>query len=250
MSGAEQCSLDIGPESRDGTTRRRFLPTPNTGGMDGGSNSRRAWVKRGGWTSSPEDSPVNPSPSPASAEHKPTTDGSGQSSPVSFAFYDPDTSSWRTFQGSLLDTEAWGTSLGTWPRAGMTRSGIAYRLRPSVPLTSVTESSWLPTPTRQSYGYNQQDSPGAAVRPSLQTMAARGMWPTPNVPGRTLKGAQDRRRDGGPSLAQVQLNSGATSGSLNPTWVEWLMGFPAGWTDLGDSATPSSRRSRSGSEDA
>jgi hypothetical protein len=22
-------------------------------------------------------------------------------------------------------------------------------------------------------------------------------------------------------------------GSLNPTWVEWLMGLPAGWTDLG-----------------
>ena len=23
-------------------------------------------------------------------------------------------------------------------------------------------------------------------------------------------------------------------GQLNPTWVEWLMGFPLGWTDLGD----------------
>jgi hypothetical protein len=32
-------------------------------------------------------------------------------------------------------------------------------------------------------------------------------------------------------------------GALNPTWVEWLMGFPLGWTDLGDSATPSSRKS-------
>ena len=25
-----------------------------------------------------------------------------------------------------------------------------------------------------------------------------------------------------------------TSGQLNPTWVEWLMGFPSGWTDLED----------------
>ena len=24
------------------------------------------------------------------------------------------------------------------------------------------------------------------------------------------------------------------SGQLNPTWVEWLMGYPSGWTDLGD----------------
>ena len=23
-----------------------------------------------------------------------------------------------------------------------------------------------------------------------------------------------------------------TGGKLNPTWVEWLMGWPLGWTDL------------------
>lgn len=28
-------------------------------------------------------------------------------------------------------------------------------------------------------------------------------------------------------------------GQLNPTWVEWLMGFPLGWTDLSASETPS-----------
>ncbi len=33
-------------------------------------------------------------------------------------------------------------------------------------------------------------------------------------------------------------------GSLNPTWVEWLMGFPLGWTVLKDWATRSSRKSR------
>ena len=37
------------------------------------------------------------------------------------------------------------------------------------------------------------------------------------------------------------------AGALNPTWVEWLMGFPLGWTALPPSATPSSRRPRSGS---
>ena len=26
-------------------------------------------------------------------------------------------------------------------------------------------------------------------------------------------------------------------GSLNPQWVEWLMGFPEGWTDLSNSET-------------
>jgi hypothetical protein len=27
-------------------------------------------------------------------------------------------------------------------------------------------------------------------------------------------------------------------GSLNPTWVEWLMGYPLGWTALEPSETP------------
>jgi len=27
------------------------------------------------------------------------------------------------------------------------------------------------------------------------------------------------------------------TGQLNPTWVEWLMGYPLGWTDLKDSET-------------
>ena len=27
-------------------------------------------------------------------------------------------------------------------------------------------------------------------------------------------------------------------GQLNPTWVEWLMGFPLGWTDLNASEMP------------
>lgn len=36
-------------------------------------------------------------------------------------------------------------------------------------------------------------------------------------------------------------------GRLNPTWVEWVMGFPLGWTVCEHSETPSSRKSRSGS---
>jgi hypothetical protein len=32
-------------------------------------------------------------------------------------------------------------------------------------------------------------------------------------------------------------------GQLNPTWVEWLMGFPLGWTDCEPSETPSSPKS-------
>jgi hypothetical protein len=70
---------------------------------------------------------------------------------------------------------------------------------------------------------------------SLATAAA--MFPTPTV--------QDASNNGGPS--QYQRNSlplnAVAGGALNPTWVEWLMGFPLGWTALDASETPSCRRS-------
>ena len=144
------------------------------------------------------------------------------------------------------------TYSGTWPRSGMTRSGTAYLLPPSVPLTSVIGSTSLPTPTTQEFehplmelesgrrltgsgrthsvvladivrfptptvaeGRNRSASSGAAIRPTLAMMARHGLWPTAN------------RWDG---LQSHGVN--AVGGSLNPTWVELLMGFPPGWTDL------------------
>jgi hypothetical protein len=43
---------------------------------------------------------------------------------------------------------------------------------------------------------------------------------------------RERYPQGGTAL------STATGGPLNPQWIEWLMGFPAGWTDLSNSETP------------
>jgi hypothetical protein len=76
------------------------------------------------------------------------------------------------------------------------------------------------------------------------------MWPTPvRRDSRSFKGAQHMASwTGAEGLAETVADVEQTrNGALNPTWVEWLMGFPLGWTDCGDSATPSSRKSRSGS---
>lgn len=66
-----------------------------------------------------------------------------------------------------------------------------------------------------------------------------GLWPTPN--------ARDHK-DTGANVDYEKIKkkcrlAGAVGGPVNPVFSEWLMGYPVGWTDLGDSATPSSRKS-------
>ena len=55
-------------------------------------------------------------------------------------------------------------------------------------------------------------------------------------------------RDGGSSTQEVFGNGSSVSGEgswwQNPTWVEWLMGYPAEYTDLKDWEILSSRKSR------
>ena len=157
------------------------------------------------------------------------------------------------------------------------QSGIVSQLAPLAPLIDGIEFGLLPTPTASQYGSNRSASSGAAVRPSLALLAK---WPTPNARdwkdtteksslavldrggqmtlGRAVhKWPTPRAIDGRPKgngprqdtlTGAINYNdAGERIGSLNPTWVEWLMGFPIGWTDLEDSATPSSRKSRSSS---
>src|SRR5205823_3553625 len=83
------------------------------------------------------------------------------------------------------------------------------------------------------------------------TVAAR-MWPTPT--SRDWKDGRkpyDRKKDGTPTQDTpkrvLAANGETANGVLNPTWVEWLMGFPLGWTDLEASVTPSSPKSQNSS---
>jgi hypothetical protein len=75
-------------------------------------------------------------------------------------------------------------------------------------------------------------------------LQAAVMLPTPIArDSRSFKGAKRSPKAQGSEPLVIQVG-----GQLNPTWVEWLMGFPLGWTDLEDSETASSPKSQSTSE--
>ncbi len=99
--------------------------------------------------------------------------GCGRSSSVSFASYDPSSRSWRTSQHSLFGGLTEFSE--TWPRAGMTRSGNAFQLRPLVRHISETGCGLLPTPCRED---SQQRGAHRGVADTLTSRLR--MLPTPN----------------------------------------------------------------------
>ena len=172
----------------------------------------------------------------------------GPSTHDSLASFDPDTSSWRTSQLSLLG--GLDEFSGTWPRSGMTRSGTAFQRAPLAPLTGGTASGLWRTPQARDWKDGNYPASNARKSPGLGTVAH---WPTPNARDGSHGGAQDpekRKAQGHAVGLDDAVYQGKGNGQLNPTWVEWLMGFPLGWTDLEASETPSSPRSQSGSEAA
>jgi hypothetical protein len=62
--------------------------------------------------------------------------------------------------------------------------------------------------------------------PNLETIVGRAQFPTPT--------AHNSKEYASPSEYNRKTPTLAThaGGKLNPMWVEWLMGWPLGWTDL------------------
>jgi len=140
--------------------------------------------------------------------------GYGQSAPVLLGSFDLDTPSLRTSETCLVESGELGLNefSGTFPRSGMMRSGTVYQL-PNLARTITEIGSGL------SANQNRK-------------------WPTPST--RDYKGGYigGRIRNGKVSWDTLDVavqhtdNQQKTNGTLNPTWVEWLMGFPIGHTDL------------------
>jgi hypothetical protein len=135
----------------------------------------------------------------------------------------------------------------------MMRSGIAYPLPTLAPLTfgtgfgsSPTHS--IPTPTASDH-IERKNTTGAlnfATNKAVSLDRWVKMWPTPEArdyKGQNSKASIQKSLTSGKNghlgqLPNAVLFRTGEAGQLNPNWVEWLMGFPIGHTDLSNSETP------------
>lgn len=219
------------------------------------------------WISSQEDSHASPIQVLGTYLEKKTQETYGRTFKESLARFDPDSYSWRTYQTSIIQLPP--QSLETWPKWGMTRRGVLYALQTLAhPIGERDGSSW-PTPTASEAEKAGLFNKGQMGN-SLVAKAKRGeLFPTPTASdgvrtnftygagNLTLKGHVmtyptptarepndvglnlDRGRYSNDTLTRKVSNQEGlkNGGRLNPEWVEWLMGWPIGWTDSEDAVT-------------
>ena len=136
--------------------------------------------------------------------------------------YDPDSHLWRTVQCSLL--EDLNDALQILPRWGMTVGGELYLRPTSEQIIDENVSGLWPTPNAWDGKRGPRSAENLATKKHQINLITAVKWATPTVCGNNnRKGASKTSGDG--LATQV-------GGQLNPTWVEWLMGWPLEWTDL------------------
>jgi len=141
----------------------------------------------------------------ATEKPAPMTATYGESSPDSYTALGPAGSSPKTCW-VFFPARGGGSSgecSGTWPGSGSMRNGACSQQQPWAHLTSGAGSLSWPTPMAN-------DAKNAGMGP--------GQLNRDGLPGALLKAGE--------------------VGKMNPAWVEWLMGFPVGWTDLEPAAMP------------
>ncbi len=185
------------------------------------------------------DSHASPIVSPGSKAAQQMTAHSGRKCIESFGKYSPLSSLARMF----LASSRWNSTRCylTWSAKVTSARRLIFRLAASTPTTYAIESGLLPTPAATQYGSNQGGGSGRVgpKRPGL-AIAAR-MIPTPTAGDAKSAGSRntaDSSANPGLSLTDfVRMDGGQgrespQPGKLNPAFVEYLMGYPPGWTDI------------------
>jgi len=158
----------------------------------------------------------------------------------------------RTLLGS--SNWAWTKYSLTWKAKATPQGRLIFQLARQAPRTSDNGSGLLHTPTAKA----NQMAPSMATRDSgswglgLGGAKPHHMWPTPttteaksdthNVQNRIDKNKQVML------CHAVRITDPKTTGSLNPMWVAWLMGYPTEYLNSVPWETASSRKSRKKSD--
>lgn len=177
--------------------------------------------------------------------------------------YDPATSSWKTHR-CLWDEDLSECSL-TLPKWGLMRDGVLLeRMTLALPTAANAAGLW-PTPNVPNGGRScahvtdwrgkSAYHNGKKVQVGLEHAARH--WPTPTAnemrttDRETLIARRERCKETakngngfGLTLGNAMTMAGETGGALNPPWVEWLMGWPLGWTALKPLATDKCRNAQ------
>jgi hypothetical protein len=116
------------------------------------------------------------------------------------------------------------------------QSGVAYAPPTSERRTGESGSSSWPTATAgdakgaRNATATRHRTPPTGIHAGHTLTDAVSLWATPTSATSRAGNGKTDKREGGPTL-NVQVNE-QIHGRLNPAWVEHLMGFPPGWTDL------------------
>jgi len=194
-------------------------------------------------------------PSPGSVKERQMTVGSGRKLLESWPKSSQPGPSLKTLLESLVLSKAWYSRICylRW-RARATKSDrLLFQLAPSTPRIEGIGCGLLGTPVSQ----DDNKTPEAHMRmkarmkggprykaTSLQVQIA--MLPTPNAFDARSENGWEMGSEGDRNKKEHTLPKavGTSRGlKLQPAFVEWMQGFPIGWTDLKHSETPLSRRS-------
>jgi len=210
--------------------------------------------------SSQVDSPVNRSVRPESREARRMTVGSGRKCSELLSKHNPLGSLLKT----LLASSTWHSTRCylTWKPKTTPRQRLYFQLAVKMPSTAETESGSLQNTSPMWATPNTMDGMNPRTGEALEKNLFRGdhanpkarrrsrsgnlreqvihpqMWPTPRssehkdcgpVGSKSHTHMLDRKY-----LCAATKESDRPTGKLNPQWVEWLMGYPIGWTDLKD----------------
>jgi hypothetical protein len=154
----------------------------------------------------------------------------------------------------LLESSKWHSTkcFLTWRPLATPQGRLLFQLAPSMPNTNETEYGLWRTPAAQEPGINPQrlesKNLGGAARHyhkktgrlaqislSQQVKLRTKLWPTPAASNG--KGCAKNRFWGSKTYSgnlDEAVRTIPTDGQLNPTFVEWLMGYPIGHTELKD----------------